>query len=353
MIRLGITLGDASGIGPEISLRFLANLHRTSTYPIKEIKRLIEKQVLSLKIFGPEKIAGDLIDRLGAPLRFSQRQNARTIEHTKNAGLFIRWMEVDYPLPSLFQRGRVLSPSGIHALESLDRAIEEIKEDRIDALVTGPIHKEAIALSRKDFVGHTEYLGEAFRVSTTMCFVSPVFHLALMTTHVSIAKLPRQMTSDTIRRTIRSALTLQRLNEDHKPLLVLGFNPHAGEKGRFGKEDQRIEKVLTEFTQRGKRITGPVSADSAFQRVIKGDFTTVVACYHDQGLIPLKLLARGRSVNVTIGLPFIRTSVDHGTAFDIADRFCADWEPTAWAILTAYRLAAKVKNSKETFFIVD
>ena len=353
MIRLGITLGDASGIGTEVSLRFLADLHRPSTDPTQAIKKLIEKQALSLGVFGSEEITGDLIDHLGVPLRFNRKQNIRTMEHEKNPGLSVRWADVGYPQPSLFRRGQVLSPSGVHALRSLDRAIEEIKKDRIDALITGPIHKEAVALSRKDFVGHTEYLGEAFGVSTTMCFVSPVFHLTLMTTHVPLAKLPGQMTPEAIRRSIRRALTLQRLNEDTKPLLVLGFNPHAGEKGRFGEEDRRIEEVLREFTGRGERITGPVSADSAFTKVVKGDFTTVVACYHDQGLIPLKLLAGGRSVNVTLGLPFIRTSVDHGTAFDIADRFCADWEPTAWAVLTAYRLADKVKSSKKTSPILD
>jgi len=174
-----------------------------------------------------------------------------------------------------------------------------------------------------------------------MMFHSDKLRVVLATVHVALAEVPRLLTKSLMERTIAlTAIELPRFDKVHPRIAVAGLNPHAGEHGLFGREDIDVIAPAVEACRaRGVDVTGPVPADTVFVRASRGEFDVVVACYHDQGLIPVKLLAFGQAVNVTLGLPIVRTSVDHGTAFDIAGQGIANPQSMISAVLLAARLA--------------
>ena len=212
---------------------------------------------------------------------------------------------------------------------------------RVEAIATAPVNKEAFALAGLPWKGHTDLLGHLTgSPHVAMMFDAPGLRTVLATVHMALADVPRALTVDLLVRTIRlTARELPAFGCDRPRIAMAALNPHAGEHGLMGREDDEvIAPAVQACAREGIDVSGPHPGDTVFVRAHRGEFDVVVACYHDQGLIPVKLLAFGKSVNVTLGLPIVRTSVDHGTAFDIAGRGVAD----AGSMIEAVRLAARL-----------
>jgi 4-hydroxythreonine-4-phosphate dehydrogenase len=242
------------------------------------------------------------------------------------------------------EAGKVSAEAGRAAYGAIVAAVEDAMAGAVDAVATAPINKAAFALADLPWRGHTELLAHLTGApSVAMMFHSDALRVVLATIHEPLASVPRLLTRATVERVIRlAARELPRFGFTRPRLAVCGLNPHAGEGGVLGDEEQRvIQPAIAACADEGIDIAGPFPADTLFVRASRGEFDAVVACYHDQGLIPVKLLAFGRSVNVTLGLPIIRTSVDHGTAFDIAGRNAAD----PGSMIEAVRLAAKLAGA--------
>ena len=287
--RVGITVGDPAGIGPEIAVKAAADRRVTS--------------VCAPVLYGPHS-PDDLV---------------------------------------MFARGRVSRDAGRAAYDAITSAVADAMSERIQAVATAPINKEAFSAAGLQWPGHTEllaYLTSSPRVA--MMFYAEQLRVVLATIHVPLAQVPQILTTARLQDTIDLAWeALPRFGIDRPRLAVAGLNPHAGEHGLFGHEEQNIiAPVVRASRDRGMTIDGPIPGDTVFVRAVRGEFDAVIACYHDQGLIPVKLIAFGRAVNVTLGLPIIRTSVDHGTAFDIAGKGIADPSSMIEAVLLAARLAA-------------
>lgn len=329
-MRLLVTAGDPAGIGPEVVLKTIAAVSRPRTPSEKKLREHFEKDGLSVAVLGSRGV----FSACPAGVWEGIRWDGEGIRGTEGP----RWSLVEVaggnaPL------GVVSREAGGHALAILERSIQILKAGGADGVCTAPVCKESIDLVKPGFIGHTEFYGEALGApEISMAFTSPFFNLVLMTTHLGVARVSGALTPRVIERALRHGALLQDLHGDGKPLAVMGFNPHAGEGGLFGGEDAVIAAVAEKFRAEGRSIEGPLAADSAFVSVAKGKYATVVACYHDQGLIPLKMLAKGSSVNVTLGLPVVRTSVDHGTGFDIAGKGVAEHGSMVEAILAAVRL---------------
>jgi 4-hydroxythreonine-4-phosphate dehydrogenase len=241
-----------------------------------------------------------------------------------------------------FAPGILSADAGRAAYEAIVRAVDDARGGRVDAIATAPVNKEAFRLARLPWSGHTDLLGHLTNArDVAMMFYSEALRVVLATVHIPLAQVPRVLTRETMEATVAlTAREMPRFGFVQPRIAVAGLNPHAGEHGLFGCEDQDvITPAVTSCRERGIDVSGPYPADTVFVRARRGDFDVVVACYHDQGLIPVKLLAFGRAVNVTLGLPIVRTSVDHGTAFDIAGKGIANPESMIAAVLLAARLA--------------
>jgi 4-hydroxythreonine-4-phosphate dehydrogenase len=240
-----------------------------------------------------------------------------------------------------FPVGQLSAGSGLAAYEAILAAVADASAGRVDAVTTAPINKLAFKEAGLPWKGHTDLLAELTGSSrVAMMFWSESLKVVLATVHEPLAHVPRLLTRDVLDGIIRLSVEgLPRFGIASPRLALCGLNPHAGEEGLLGEEEQRVLRpAVTDASARGVRIEGPFPADTLFVRAVRGEFDAVIACYHDQGLIPVKLLSFGRSVNVTLGLPIIRTSVDHGTAFDIAGRGVADPSSLVEATLLAARL---------------
>ncbi len=283
--RIGITLGDPAGIGPEIARRAAADPRvLAACEPV---------------LYGPADL-------------------------------------------STFAPGCLSAEAGRAAHEAITRAVRDATAGRLAAIATCPVNKEAFALAGLPWRGHTELLAELTDADfVAMMFYSPRLLVVLATVHVALREVPTLLTRELVERVIRlAARELPRFGLTAPRLAVAGLNPHAGEHGLMGEEDERVLRPAVEsVAASGPDVRGPFPADTLFVRAIRGEFDAVIACYHDQGLIPVKLAAFGTAVNVTLGLPIIRTSVDHGTAFDIAGKGIADPGSLIEAILLAARLA--------------
>ncbi len=246
-----------------------------------------------------------------------------------------------------YRLGAVSKKTGAASAAFIVKAVRLAQLGCIDAIVTGPINKEAINLAGYDYPGHTEMLAALTKSRESgMMIIGGPLKIMFVTTHVAHRKLAKTLSADNIGKAIRLAhKALREYFGIPKPRIgVAALNPHAGEHGLFGDEEQRvIRPAVRRARARGITASDPLPADTLFGKAARGDFDGVVAMYHDQGLIALKLLAFGRCVNLTIGLPIIRTSVDHGTAYDIAGKGVADPGSMVEAITLAARLAAKRK----------
>jgi 4-hydroxythreonine-4-phosphate dehydrogenase len=241
-----------------------------------------------------------------------------------------------------FTPGRLSADAGAAAYDTIVRAVDAAKAGLVDAIATAPVNKEAFRLAGLPWHGHTDLLAHltgAPRVA--MMFYSEALRVVLATVHIPLAEVPRRLTADVMRATIElTATEMPRFGIARPRIAVAGLNPHAGEHGLFGREEETaIAPAIEASRALGIDVAGPFPADTLFVRARRGEFDVVVACYHDQGLIPVKLVAFGQAVNVTLGLPIIRTSVDHGTAFDIAGKGVADPESLIAAVLLAAKLA--------------
>jgi 4-hydroxythreonine-4-phosphate dehydrogenase len=249
-----------------------------------------------------------------------------------------------YTPPSHLQvpAGILSAEAGLAAYDCLLRAVTDARSGVVDAIATAPINKLAWARAGLPWKGHTDLLAHLCAANrVAMLFHAPELIVVLATVHVPLADVPRLLTSDLAFEII--GLTSQAMPDFGRMrprIAVAGLNPHAGEDGLLGLEERDVlQPAIDRARSQGIDVTGPYPADTVFTRASRGEFDVVIACYHDQGLIPVKLLSFGRAVNVTIGLPIVRTSVDHGTAFDIAGKGLADPGSMIEATLLAARLA--------------
>jgi 4-hydroxythreonine-4-phosphate dehydrogenase len=247
-----------------------------------------------------------------------------------------------YGATKAFQAGKLSAGAGQAAYETIVRAVRDAQAGGVQAIATAPINKEALALAGLPWRGHTDMLAAL----TNTCDVAMMFHsealmVVLATIHIPISQVPAALTEESLGTIIRLTADAMPKFGVAKPRIALaGLNPHAGEHGVIGQEEERVlVPAVAAARAAGVEITGPWPGDTIFTRAVRGDFDVVIACYHDQGLIPVKLIAFGEAVNVTLGLPIIRTSVDHGTAFDIAGQGVANPESLIHAVLLAAKLA--------------
>jgi 4-hydroxythreonine-4-phosphate dehydrogenase len=304
---IGITMGDPAGIGPEVCVKAVTN---PEIYRVARCVVIGDSRVISYAI-KIAKLPGVTVNPI---------KKVEDAQFIRNQIDVLDLANVDL---SKLKLGVLSAMCGKASVEYLELAIKLAKDGRIDAITTGPLNKEAIRKAGYKFQGHTEILAK--RTNTKdygMLFVSDPFWVILVTTHLPLKDVPRALSKKKILNKIKLAHTVLSQVRGRKPrIAVAGLNPHAGEAGIFGKEEIKfIKPAVKEAQNQGMDVKGPISPDAVFNLAQAGMFDLVVAMYHDQGLIPLKLLSFNQSVNVTVGLPIIRTSVDHGTGFDIAGR---------------------------------
>ena len=323
---IGVTMGDPAGIGPEICAKAL------TTSEIQMIANCLvigDRKAMraSLKVAKIPNIEINSIQKI-SEAKFSRG----TIDV-----LDLKNVEI-----SRLKIGQVSKAAGKAAVEYIEKAIQLARDGKIDAITTAPINKEAIQKAGYRFQGHTEILAARTKTKNyAMLFVSDTLWIMLVTTHLPLKEVSRHLDRKKIVGTIKLAHeTLFKVREKKPRIGVAGLNPHAGEAGIFGDEEIKIIKpAVDEARKLGINVKGPISPDAIFYLANIGMFDIVVAMYHDQGLIPLKLLSFNRSVNVTVGLPIIRTSVDHGTGFDIAGKGWANPQSLIEAIKVATHFA--------------
>ncbi len=248
------------------------------------------------------------------------------------------------PAGSRFTPGELSAEAGKAAYDTLCAAVKDAQAGVVAAVATAPVNKLAFARAGLPWKGHTDLLAHLTgSPRVAMMFWSEPLKVVLATIHIPLASVPAALTRELLDQIIDlSWRELPRFGVAQPRLAMAGINPHAGEDGLLGHEETNVLRPAIESAQkRGLRIDGPFPGDTVFGRAVRGEFDAVIACYHDQGLIPVKLLAFGRAVNVTLGLPIIRTSVDHGTAFDIAGKNVADPSSMIEATLLAARLATR------------
>jgi len=241
--------------------------------------------------------------------------------------------------------GEPSAAGGRAAVDALKAAVRDALAGRVDAIATAPLSKTSLRMGGFPWPGHTELLAEAAGTAdVAMMFVGGGLRVALLTIHRALASVPGALRPEEVRRILRLVdRELPRFGAGRRRIGLCGLNPHAGEGGLFGHEERSVLAPAVEAARReGVDVNGPFPADTLFVKAKRGDYDAVVACYHDQGLIPVKLAAFGRCVNVTLGLPFPRTSVDHGTAFDIAARGGAD----PGSLEAAIELAIELSGSR-------
>lgn len=241
-----------------------------------------------------------------------------------------------------FPTGVVHAASGRRAFEEIVRAVADAMAQRVDGIVTAPINKAAFAAAGLPWKGHTDLLAHLCGARDVgMMFWSPPLKVVLATVHIPLAEVSAALTRDRLLSVIRlTASSFPRFGIPRPRIAVAGLNPHAGEDGLLGTEEvSTLTPAIAAARAEGLDVSGPFPGDTVFGRAVRGEFDVIIASYHDQGLIPMKLLSFGHSVNVTLGLPIVRTSVDHGTAFDIARQGKADPGSMVEAILLAAKLA--------------
>lgn len=313
---VAITIGDPFGIGPEIILKTLASkkLDRLANFLIVGDKSIL---VAISKLFK---------------IDFMLRRNDLMFDLN-----LISKDKIRFGHPSRF--------SGSASLAYIDCALKLIKEKKLDCLVTAPVSKEAINKSGVKFSGHTEYLAKKFGTKRfAMMLVGGPLRVTLVTRHISITSVPKAVTKKEILKCIDlSYKALKRyFRISHPKIGVASLNPHTGEGGSIGTEEETIIKpAVYEAKARFKNVVGPISSEALFYEAYRGNLDCVIAMYHDQGLTPLKMVARDKSVNVTLGLPFVRTSPGHGTAFDIAGKGIANADSMTEAINLAIQMVRK------------
>ncbi|WP_200416529.1 4-hydroxythreonine-4-phosphate dehydrogenase PdxA [Virgibacillus salexigens] len=323
---IGITMGDAAGVGPEIIVKSLQQKElydRAHPIVIGDSKML--KRAASI-------VKTDMtIKEINIDSDFTEGNNRE-----------ITCVDLDL-LPEDLPYGQVSAEAGNAAFQYLRTAIELANKHKIDAICTAPLNKEALHKGGHLYPGHTEILAQLTDTTDfSMMLSSPKLKVIHVTTHVGIIDAINQIKLERVYNVIRLAHhTLAKSGISEPKIGVCGINPHAGENGLFGygEEEEKIIPAVTKALEEGIQVEGPLPADTLFFRAQRGDFDIVVAMYHDQGHGPIKVLGLEAGVNITVGLPIIRTSVDHGTAFDIAGKGMVDERSMLEALNQAIELA--------------
>ena len=329
--RVGITMGDPAGIGPEVVLKAVAE---------EEVRRACVPVII-----GDAQLLA---------------HTARTLDLQCGYDIvrFDEQLPADIHEPVIFHLDNVsghVEPgiesgtAGKAAAGYIEAGVRLCAAGDVDAIATAPINKRALFLGGYSFPGHTEFLAQLTSTEEyAMAFVASNLRVVLISTHVPLAEAIRLVERDRIVRVARlTDRELRRWGIEKPRIAVAALNPHGAEGGLFGVEEASEIAPAVEVCQRvdGLDVSGPFSADTVFLRASRGEFDAVVACYHDQAMIPVKCLSFGEAVNVTLGLPFIRTSVDHGTAFDIAGKGLAEHSSMMAAITLAAELSARADES--------
>lgn len=333
MVTIGFTLGDPCGIGPEVLLKALwAGKTESLYHPL---------------LLGPPDLFEQAARLLDIPFKFRlltpEQPRSRpdrpatldVIEVGSSAGV------------DLFS-GTISPAAARLAFQSIRVAVELALRNRIDAVVTAPINKEALHRGGFRYPGHTQILSSLTKSPRyAMMFVSPGIRVVLVTTHLALSEVPSAISRRKyLEKILLADEALREYFSVRNPqLAVLGLNPHAGEGGLFGREEKSlIAPAVRQAQKKGLEVAGPFPADSLFTPQNRKPYDAIIAMYHDQGLLPLKALYPGRTVNVTLGLPIIRTSPDHGTAFNIAGKGIADPQSMIEALHLAVQMARKRKR---------
>jgi len=324
--RIGITIGDPAGIGPEVVLKAVAEA------AVREVCAPViigDAQLLAHTARKLNLQCGYEIVRRDEPL--PDQIDAPVIYHLDNIRADI-------------EPGVESSVAGRASGEYIEAAVELCLGGQLDAISTAPINKRALFLGGYSFPGHTEFLAHLTHTAeVAMAFVAANLRIVLISTHVPLAEAIRLVEKDRIGRVIKLAnRELKRWGIPEPRLAMAALNPHGAEGGLFGVEESaEIMPAVEACREAGIDVAGPFPADTVFLRASRGEFDAVVACYHDQAMIPVKCLSFGEAVNVSLGLPFIRTSVDHGTAFDIAGRGLAEHSSMVAAITLAAEFSCR------------
>ncbi|MAU71215.1 MAG: 4-hydroxythreonine-4-phosphate dehydrogenase PdxA [Pseudozobellia sp.] len=320
-IKLGISIGDINGIGCEVILKTF------------EDPRMLE--FCTPIIYASNKTIAFQKKELGIDVTYHGIQNASKALDGKINVVNV-WKEVP-----MVKFGDSNEEGGKYAIKSLRAAVESLKNNEIDALVTAPINKTNIQADDFKFPGHTDFLAQELQGESLMFMVTEDLKIGLLTDHVAVKDAPSAINAILIRnkvRTIEKSLRMDFRIRAPK-IALLGINPHSGDNGVIGKEDDEVLKpVIKEMSNAGHLVFGPYSADSFFGSDAYKNFDAVLAAYHDQGLIPFKTLSFGRGVNYTAGLSKVRTSPDHGTAFEIAGQGKADHSSFKEAVFAALQI---------------
>jgi 4-phospho-D-threonate 3-dehydrogenase / 4-phospho-D-erythronate 3-dehydrogenase len=332
---LGVTMGDPAGVGPEIIARALAE---------PEVRRTSRSVVI-----GSAAVMSEAIGVVGSTLSLHA---VRDVAECRWQAGSLECLDLDNVDTTALPRCQVSAAAGRAAYAYIERAVRLAQARAIDGIVTAPVNKEALAAAGVPHSGHTEILAQLSDTRDfAMLLMGKELRVIHVTTHVSLRRVPDLVTTERVLRVIELAqATMAGLGRPRARIAVAGLNPHAGEDGLFGDEEKtRIIPAIETARGRGMTVIGPLPADTLFSRARGGEFDIVVAMYHDQGHIPVKTLGfeydettrtwTGLSgVNVTVGLPFLRVSVDHGTAFDRAWKGIANHESMVEALTVAVRM---------------
>ena len=320
---IAITIGDPGGVGPEIIVKALYRA---------EIRKYCNPVVI-----GNADVLEEAVRLTGLPLKI--RPISSMSESSPKAGII---ETLDIKSRASFKKNVPSGSAGRAFVKYIRRSVELAMRKEVDAIVTAPISKESLKLAGYEWPGHTELLAELTNTDKfAMMFVSDKLKVVLYTIHLPLKEVSKRINTKLVSETILLAETgAKMLGMDKPRIAVAGLNPHAGESGIMGKEEMRsIIPAVQKALAAGLTVSGPYPPDVIFHKAYTGAFDIIVCMYHDQGLIPFKMLAFDTGVNVTVGLPVIRTSPDHGTAFDIAWKNLAD--PSS--MLEAIKLASKLK----------
>jgi 4-hydroxythreonine-4-phosphate dehydrogenase len=318
--RIVVTMGDPSGVGPEIICKLLLDNNFCERY--------------NLTIVGSRHIIDSVFESV-----FGIKDKPP-----------VNFIDISEGKRPLYSPGNLNADNGRFSIKYIAKAFNLIKEGQADAMVTCPINKKAIKLAGLKYPGHTEYLGFlSKRDNFSMMLVGNRIKVVLVTTHIPLSKVAESITKEKIISAIQNSFYAGKFFGSANPnIAVAGLNPHAGDNGAISDEESNIIiPAVDECLQKGIKVSGPIPSDTLFARMLKGEFDIAVVMYHDQGLIPVKMESFGSAVNVTLNLPFIRTSVDHGTAYDIAGKGVANESSLKRAIEVANLMVDNVKSNSD------
>jgi 4-hydroxythreonine-4-phosphate dehydrogenase len=318
-----VTIGDPAGIGPEVTLKAVTN---------ESVQAVCDPVII-----GDASYLSQWTGRFGIDPSVRIIERSQPFPDTISSLIIYNLANIEQPI----EMGKESAVCGRASADYIETAVALLKNGDIDAITTAPVNKHSLFMAGCPFPGHTEYLAHlAGSDNVAMAFFAPELRVVLLTIHIALSEVSSRVRKQELTKLFGLVNTeLRRYGLEQPRIAMAGLNPHAGEGGLFGSEEaDEIIPAIEECRRNGIEVSGPYPADTIFLRASRGEFDIVVSCYHDQGLVAVKCLAFGEAVNVTLGLPFIRTSVDHGTAFDIAGHGNAD----ARSMVAAIKLAAEL-----------